>query len=90
MKSNSKKNARKSSSSPALSPIVVEELSRFIQFHSAARLSRNLRTLLLEFLLYDGSPGAVYLRDLVEDLEGLFSLLDAIESAGMKPRKSVK
>ena len=58
-----------------------EEFVRFIDYHSAARLSRNLRKMLLEFLMYDGALEAIYLRELLYDMVGLFDLLDAIESA---------
>ena len=58
---------------------LLEQFERFYEYHPAKRLSRNLRSLLLEFLMYDGSAEAEYLRDLVIDLDGLFSLLDAME-----------
>ncbi len=41
-----------------LSPALIEAFERFIEYHSAARFSRNLRSLLLEFLMYDGSGEA--------------------------------
>jgi len=56
-----------------------EEFLQFIDFHSAKRFSKNLRKMLLEFLSNDGALEAVYLKDLLYDLEGLFDLLDAIE-----------
>jgi len=59
-----------------------EELLHFLEFHNAKRLTVNLRTLLLEFLMYDGSTEAPYLRDLLHDLHGLFDLLDAVEEKG--------
>jgi hypothetical protein len=37
--------------------------------------------MLLEFLMYDGALEAIYLRELLYDMVGLFDLLDAIESA---------
>lgn len=55
------------------------EFVRFIEYHPAARLSKNLRVMLLEFLQHDGAIEADYLKKLLYDLEGLFELLDAIE-----------
>lgn len=52
---------------------------RFIEYHQAARVSKNLRMMLLEFLQHDGAIEADYLKKLLYDLEGLFALLDAIE-----------
>lgn len=64
---------------PAISNDLLVAFERFYEFHPAKRLSKNLRSLLLEFLMYDGSNEAAYLRDLVSDLGGLFLLLDAME-----------
>lgn len=64
---------------------LLQHFERFYEYHPAQRLSRNLRSLLLEFLMYDGSAGAEYLRDLVIDLDGLFTLLDAMAEEGEKP-----
>ncbi len=66
-------------SKPMISGDLLVAFERFYEFHPARRLSRNLRSMLLEFLMYDGSNEAAYLRDLVSDLGGLFSLLDAME-----------
>lgn len=57
---------------------MIEEFEKFVEYHPAERFSRNLRSLLLEFLMYDGSAEAEYLRDLVIDMDGLFGLLDTI------------
>jgi len=57
---------------------MLEDFQRFVEYHPAERLSRNVRSLLLEFLMYDGSAEAEYLRDIVIDLDGLFGLLDTI------------
>jgi hypothetical protein len=64
---------------------LLEQFERFFEYHPAKRLSRNLRSLLLEFLMYDGSAEAEYLRDLVIDLDGLFTLLDAMEEESERP-----
>jgi len=68
-----------------ISQELLEQFERFYEYHPARRLSRNLRSLLLEFLMYDGSAEAEYLRDLVIDLDGLFGLLDAMEEEAEKP-----
>ena len=67
---------------PRLSLAVEQEVLRFMEFHPAGRFQKNLRRMFLDFLMYQGSFEAVYLRDLVEDLDGLFDLLDTMESAG--------
>lgn len=64
---------------------LLEQFERFYEYHPARRLSRNLRSMLLEFLMYDGSAEAEYLRDLVIDLDGLFTLLDAMEEEAERP-----
>jgi hypothetical protein len=68
-----------------ISSDLLEQFERFYEYHPAKRLSRNLRSLLLEFLMYDGSSEAEYLRDLVIDLDGLFTLLDAMEEEAERP-----
>jgi hypothetical protein len=68
-----------------ISQELLEQFERFYEYHPAARLSRNLRSLLLEFLMYDGSTEAEYLRDLVIDLDGLFTLLDAMQEEAESP-----
>jgi hypothetical protein len=62
-----------------ISQELLEQFERFYEYHPAKRFSRNLRSMLLEFLMYDGSAEAEYLRELMIDLDGLFSLLDAME-----------
>lgn len=44
--------------------------------------------MLLEFLMHDGAFEAVYLKELMYDLNGLFILLDAIEAG--EPGDEVK
>jgi hypothetical protein len=82
MKNNEKdagNNNETNSQRSVVSPELVEEFERFIEYHPARRLSRNLRSLLLEFLMYDGSSEAEYLKELVVDLDGLFGLLDVVD-----------
>lgn len=58
---------------------LMNEFDRFREYHPAQRLSRNMRSLLLEFLSHENSVEAEYLQELMIDLDGLFTLLDAIE-----------
>lgn len=67
---------------PSLSPELTDEVRRFIEYHPAKRFDKNLRKMLIEFLQFDGAVEAVYLNDLLYDLEGLFTLLDAIQEDG--------
>jgi hypothetical protein len=62
-----------------VSPRLQEAFVRFLEYHPAKRLSVNLRSWLLEFLMYDGSVEAEYLRDLVIDLDGLFEMLEVVQ-----------
>ncbi|HZY82836.1 MAG TPA: hypothetical protein VFE50_25120 [Cyclobacteriaceae bacterium] len=68
-----------------ISQRLLEQFERFYEYHPARRLSRNLRSMLLEFLMYDGAAEAEYLRDLMIDLDGLFSLLDVMEEESDRP-----
>lgn len=52
---------------------------RFIEYHPAARFKKNIRKMLLEFLMTEDGVEKIYLNDLLYDLEGLFELLDVIE-----------
>ena len=65
---------------PVLAPSVKAGMLHFIEYHPASRFSRNLRSMLLEFLMFDGAAEASYLNDLLYDLEGLFQLLEVIQS----------
>lgn len=62
-----------------VSPRLQEAFERFLEYHPAKRLSVNLRSWLLEFLMYDGSAEAEYLYHLVTDLSGLFDLLEVVQ-----------
>ena len=65
-----------------------DEFLRFMDFHSARRFRRNLRKMLLEFMMYEGALEAIYLKDLIYDLDGLFDLLDAIHEVQEKFEES--
>ncbi len=66
--------------SSLLNQAIIDEMMRFMEYHPATRLNKNLRRLLIEFLQFDGATEARYLNDLLYDLEGLFALLDVIEA----------
>jgi hypothetical protein len=78
----SKKSSRKAKVKEpdfTVSPRLQEAFVRFLEYHPAKRLSVNLRSWLLEFLMYDGSAEAEYLYHLVTDLSGLFDLLEVVQ-----------
>jgi hypothetical protein len=54
-------------------------LLKFLRYHPAHRLSKNLRGIFLEFLMSNNASQSKHLNDLLPDLEALFELLDAIE-----------
>ena len=62
-----------------VTPRLQEAFVRFLEYHPAKRFSVNLRSWLLEFLMYDGSAEAEYLYHLVTDLSGLFDLLEVVQ-----------
>jgi hypothetical protein len=62
-----------------VTPRLQEAFVRFLEYHPAKRLRVNLRSWLLEFLMYDGSAEAEYLYHLTIDLSGLFDLLEVIQ-----------
>jgi len=87
-----KKKAAKQEITPEIrltAPLQAEFL-HFIEFHPAGRLSKNLRNLLIEFLMFDGGTEAVFLKDLLYDLMGLYELLDCIEREVVKKRSETE
>lgn len=58
---------------------VTEALLHFMEYHPAKRLNKNLRTMLIDFLMFEGATEMRYLNDLLYDVNALFTLLDAIE-----------
>jgi len=64
---------------PGVGIVVQEAIIHFREYHQVHRFSRNLRTMLVEFLMYDGAIEASYLQDLLYDIQGLFDLLDVME-----------
>ena len=62
-----------------VTPRLQEAFVRFLEYHPAKRFSVNLRSWLLEFLMYDESAEAEYLYHLVIDLDGLFELPEVVQ-----------
>jgi hypothetical protein len=60
-----------------LTPALAKELSRYFATHNAAKLSRNLRCMLLDYLAYELRVGVpLYTEELLWQLNDLFELLD--------------
>ena len=69
---------------PVFSDALTEEFVQFMEYHDASHFSRNLRKMLLEFLMREESIESNYLKDLLYDIDGLFDLLDAIRSEAQR------
>lgn len=66
---------------------LLKEFERFLEYAPAARLSRNLRDLLLWYLIQAEGEFFIHFYDLLADLTYLFTLLDtAAESKGVPDR----
>jgi hypothetical protein len=79
---------KRAKKTPVPASDLQDQFRHFIEYHPAARLNRNLRKMLLEFLMSDVAVEAFYLKDLLYDMEGLFELLDAVQSENeMKAQK---
>lgn len=59
---------------------LVAEVMRFIEYHPPSRVSRNLGRMLLQYLTLDDATENLFFKDLIYDLEGLFELLDALQT----------
>jgi hypothetical protein len=55
-----------------------EAFVHFLMHHPARRFSVNLRSMVLQFMMSGGAE-AIYLKDLLMDLDGLFDLLTVVE-----------
>jgi hypothetical protein len=53
------------------------EFIYFLKNHSPVRFSKNLRKMLMEYLMLHGIEESAYFKELMFDLDGLFYLLDA-------------
>jgi hypothetical protein len=70
-----------------VSPDIAAEFLRFMEYHPAERVKKNIRKMLFEFLMSEGGVENLYLKDLLYDLEGLFELLDVIEVADRQKKE---
>jgi len=68
------------SDGPVLTTQLRKEFLQFLEYHPAKRFSLNLRKMLMDFLMCDGTIESSYLNDLLYDMEGLFDLLDVAQS----------
>jgi hypothetical protein len=73
------KSIQKSEPELAITDSLKEQVLRFIEYHPARRVSRNLVAWLLESLQDEAAGEPLYFHDLMYDLEGLLDLLDTIE-----------
>jgi hypothetical protein len=64
---------------PAFNARLKEALMLFIESHPAATLSKNLRNMLVEYLMQPSATESHYLYETLAGLESLFMLLDVIE-----------
>lgn len=71
---------KRPANSLVISSRVQGALARFVEYHPPKKFSRNLRKMLLEFLLTEGAGEGLYFQELLYDLEGLFELMDEIEA----------
>ncbi len=70
----------KAKAKPAvISDALKEKFIQFIEYAPPARFSRNLRSLLLWYLIYEEEVPAFDLNELATDLSLFFELLDAAE-----------
>lgn len=63
-----------------LTEVLENEFASFIDYHSARQFSKNLRKMLIQFLMHERALDAIYLKELLYDLDGLFELLDIIDT----------
>lgn len=68
------------SDSPILNDKIQEALILFLEKHSPKRVSKSLRKMLIEYLMYEGSIELPHLQEMLADLDGIFELLDAVDT----------
>jgi hypothetical protein len=64
---------------PAFNARLKEAFISFMEIHPAATLSKNLRNMLVEYIMQPSATESVYLYETLAGFEALFTLLDAIE-----------
>jgi hypothetical protein len=74
---------KKKKAIPAKSPLLTKPLKeafvQFLEYHPPSRINRNLRRMLVDYMMYDGSRESIYIYETLLDLDGFFSLLDVAE-----------
>lgn len=58
---------------------MLEAFINFLSLHSAKRLSRNLRRMMMEHMMYERAGQSLHHYETLEDLHALFELLDEAE-----------
>lgn len=66
----------------SLHPELKNAFIDFLEYTPAQRLNRNLRNMLLHYIIYEQQALPIEIEDLLLDLINLFRLLDAAENAG--------
>jgi hypothetical protein len=59
-----------------LSKPLQEGFIHFLHHHPADRLRKNLRRMMIDYLMHESARESVYIYDTLLDLDGLFELLD--------------
>ncbi len=62
-----------------LSPAIKTAFITFLEYTPPARLNRNLRKMMMAWLIAEPGGTPAYYEDLLHDLNNLFELLDTIE-----------
>ena len=62
-----------------LSPATKTAFITFLEYTPPARLNRNLRKMMMAWLIAEPGSTPAYYEDLLHDLNNLFELLDAVE-----------
>lgn len=70
--------SRKTTTAKTIAPATVAAFSTFLEYTPPARLSRNLRKMLMAWLMTEQGSTPAYYEDLLHDLNNLFELLDEI------------
>lgn len=64
---------------PILTKAMQKAFIHFLEHHPAKRISKNLRRVLVEYLMQNEAGQSIYLCEILMDLHGLFELLDIVE-----------
>jgi hypothetical protein len=70
----------KTAPAPTISPATAAALHTFLEYTPPARLNRNLRKMLMAWLITGQDSAPAYYEDLLHDLNNQFELLDDMEA----------